>query len=170
MGFFNRLFSKKPVEQIAAKPKADTARAPAARTDPEPQLDPSLPKPGTPVRDMPATQTRDQLILLWNGHGRYDERINLCIAMQPSVSKWSDAEKSFYYLILGSLIGARSGWKDERRFPFFAASVFYNPINTNSAWHDLSSVLDGRICPATAQALHAKYPLPDDFSILTQAE
>ncbi len=94
-----------------------------------------------------------------------DNRIKKCIDLQPAVSEWSDAEKSFYYLILGNCIGARSNWKDDRRFPFFAASVFYNPINTNSAWHDLHGMYE-ELSPATAQKLFVKYPLPKDFSDL----
>ena len=165
MGIFSKLFTKKAVEQTAQKTKA--AVKGASGTASEPKLNPALPKPGDPIRDMPATQTRDQLMQIWNGHAGNDERIRLCVAMQPSVETWSDAEKSFYYLILGNAIGARSNWSDERRIAFFAASVFYNPINTNSAWHDLHSVLDGwRVSPAVAQELHAKYPLPDDFSTL----
>ena len=165
MGIFSKLFAKNTAEQASQKTNASENQS--SKTASEPELDPTLPKPGAPVRDMPATKVRDQLILLWNGHASNDERIRLCISMQPSVAEWSDAEKSFYYLILGNAVGARSEWTDDRRFAFFAASVFYNPIKTNSAWHDLNSVRDGmQICPATAQALHAEYPLPDDFSKL----
>jgi len=165
MGIFDKLFARKSAAKPAGEP-AKAAPTPAAPA-PVPKPDPSLPKPGEPVRDMPATPVRDQLITLWNSYAPNDERIRKCIAMKPLISGWSDAEKSFYYLILGNAIGARSKWEDDRRFPFFAASVFYNPINTNSAWHDLNSVLEGMsICPATAQKLFVRYPLPEDFQDL----
>lgn len=161
------VFLPKTMKWMDTEPEQELPKA-ASKLVPTPEqtLDPSLPKPGEPVRNMPATPTRDQLIALWTGHASPDDRIRMCIAMQPSVSQWSDAEKSFYYLILGNAIGARSNWEDEHRFPFFAASVFYNPINTNSAWHDLYTVLDGSIGPATAQRMFVKYPLPEDFSDL----
>ena len=128
-------------------------------------------KPGPEVKDLPPSAARDILIRIYNGPTKEDECIAYGIAMLPASANWSQAEKAFLYYIIGKSMGNRCS-QDQRRIPFFAASVLNNPIRTNLAWHEIYLIPElkeySSVSTENAVKLCRQYPLPDSFDSLLQ--
>ena len=117
---------------------------------------------------IPAENAQGELKNLYNSRATPEERIRRAIRMQPAVESWSDADKAFYYYIIGDAI-KRKNANDDRRLAFFAAQIYYNPVNTSLGWHELRQALPDREIhpsPDTAKQLHEEFPLPDSFESL----
>lgn len=117
---------------------------------------------------IPAENAQAELKNLYNSRATPEERIRRAIRMQPAVESWSDANKAFYYYIIGDALKRRNA-DDQRRLAFFAAQIYYNPVNTSLGWHELRQAFPDREIhpsPDTAKQLHEEFPLPDSFESL----
>ena len=109
-----------------------------------------------------------ELKALYNGYGDVDERLRRAVGMRASSENWSDADKAFYYYIIGYLLQQRDK-NDDRRLAFYAAQVFYQPINTSLGWYELkrtNEYKDVSPSPENAKMLHEKLPLPEEWEDL----
>lgn len=107
-----------------------------------------------------------------NASGSAEERIRRAIDMRPSVENWSDENKAFYYFIIGDALRMRDR-ADKRRYPFYAAQVFYQAAKTSLGWHELlnSGDFEGlKPSPENAKRLHEQFPLPESWEDLLKPE
>ncbi len=132
------------------------------------------PEAGPSVKDMPASPAKTRLMQLYNSPAKENERIRMAVAMKADSENWSRAERSFWYYIIGDALAVRSKREDPRRIPFYAASVFDNPIPTNLGWYEIkracSEYADLPSTPENAVMLHLKFPLPESFDLLTETQ
>ncbi len=127
---------------------------------------------GPAVKDMPASPAKTRLMQLYSSPAAETERIRMAVAMKADSENWSRAERSFWYYIIGDALAVRSKREDPRSIPFYAASVFDNPIPTNLGWYEIKRACNEysslESTPKNAVMLHQKHPLPESFDGLTE--
>lgn len=113
-----------------------------------------------------------ELKLLYNSGKTTEERIKRAIEMQPSVESWSDKDKAFYYYVIADALKRRNA-DDKRRFAFYAAQIFYQPVNTSLGWDELKKGMPDREIhpsPEAAKQLHEEFSLPEKLDDLLNPE
>lgn len=118
---------------------------------------------------IPREDAAAELRLLYNSGKTTAERIHRAIEMLPSVEYWSDSDKGFYYYIIGDALKRRDE-DDERRIPFYAAQVYYQPEAASLGWTELKKSIpqlkEMPVGSETAGKLVRVYPLPETLEEL----
>ena len=130
------------------------------------------PQPGPAVKEMPPSMIKSRLMKLYKGRVPNLEKVLAASSLPPYMEKWTQAEKSFYYFLIGEAIAVRSNQRDPRRFPFYAASIFHNPIHTNHSWNEIKrsfpefAHLDHT--PDNAVLMYETFPMTESFNSLLE--
>jgi hypothetical protein len=88
------------------------------------------------------------------------ERLKKLLSLRPSVEKWQDADKAFYYFLHGTPVETLYP-QSTAHLAFYAAQVFYDPRSTSAGWmHLCKNISDLLPNQDSAAKLRQKYPIP----------
>lgn len=94
--------------------------------------------------------------------------IKRAIDIKDSVDNWNEMDKSLYYYFIANAISTKNA-NDERQFPFYAAALYYNPLDSG-CWQKIMSLDKYKNIPPhdskSAQKVHKELPLPKSFEEL----
>lgn len=102
--------------------------------------------------------------------GSPETRLKRLYEVRDSVQNWACDDKAYYYFIAGD--AARVLYPDsDAKYAFYAAQVFYNPVQTSLGWmylREIDSLKNLDASPENAKSMHDKYRLPESMEELAE--